>query len=263
MLEAYIDESYNNRTFCVGGWVASTTKWAAIETPWIQRVELERRMSVKKGFPPISRYHASDCSSLRGEFDTSKGWDTARQIRFSKRLLDILAKGKPIGIVLGGSVDDYLRHFSSDMKQWREGLYYLCICAVMDQIAQIMSTYFPNDKVTVYYDRGRFSGMASKAFHSIMDDPRNDAISKYFVTMAPMGWEDCALLQPADLIAFEGFKRVDGSLNGNEAIRKSLQAMLGSKIDVAIGRFTDEAFKVLIEDKIDEILALADNVGCS
>lgn len=258
MLTAYLDESYNNRTFCVGGWLASVPEWNTIEKQWIQRVEYERRKSIEKGFPPISRYHASDCSSLKGEFDVSKGWDVTRQIKFSKRLLAILAKHKPLGIVVGGSVDDYLRHLTSDTKekQWQAGLYYFSIMVVMDQIAQIMKAYFPREKVTIYYDRGKFSSMADRAFRSLKDDPRNSDISKYFVTMGPMGWEDCVPLQPADLLAVEGLKRVDGSLNGKTAIRKSLQALLGGKVDLSIGHFSDKTFQALIADKAEELDAL-------
>jgi hypothetical protein len=257
MLEAYIDESYNSRTFCVGGWLAPVEKWSVIQKSWKQRVDFERSMSIKKGFRPISRYHASDCSSLKAEFDRSKGWDEARQIRFSKKLLEIISKHKPIGIVMGGSVDDYLHHFVDDNtpKKWKDGLYKFCICVVMDQIAEVMSAYFPEEKVTVYYDRGKFSGMADKAFRSMKDDPRNADVSKYFVTMAPMGWEDCIPLQPADLLAFEGLKRVDGSLNGDDAIRKSLQALLG-KVDIAIGHFTRKSFGKLIDDKIDRLMSI-------
>lgn len=263
VLTAYLDESYNNRTFCVGGWLASVSEWSTIEKQWVQRVEYERRKSIEKGFPPISRYHASDCSSLKGEFDVSKGWDVPRQIKFSKKLLAILAKNKPIGIVVGGAVDDYLRHFTSDAKakQWQSGLYYFSIMVVMDQIAQIVQAYFPREKVTIYYDRGKFSSMADRAFRSLKDDTRNADVSRFFVTMGPMGWEDCAPLQVADLLAFEGLKRVDGSLNGNDSIRRSLQALLGAKVDLSVGYFSDKTFQALIEEKKKELEALMDDDG--
>jgi hypothetical protein len=257
MLEAHLDESYNNRTFCVGGWLAPVSTLRSIEKSWKMRIDFERRMSIKKRFPPISRYHASDCANLKGEFDRSKGWDTDRQIRFSKKLLEIIGKNKPIGIVMGGSVDDYLHHFTGDAaNKCRNGLYFFSICVVMDQIAQAMKMYYPDEKVAIYYDRGKFSGMADRAFRSMVDDPRNSDISKYFVTMAPMGWEDCTLLQPADLLAYEGLKRIDGSLNDNDAIRKSLQALIGSEVDLCIGHFTRKSFEKLIDDKVQELMSI-------
>src|SRR5437762_10419019 len=86
VLTLYLDESYNNRTMCLGGWLADSEKWAAIENAWNERLEYERRISVKKGQIPISRYHASDCASLQSEY---RGWSRNRQILFAKRLLQI------------------------------------------------------------------------------------------------------------------------------------------------------------------------------
>jgi hypothetical protein len=57
--------------------------------------------------------------------------------------------------------------------------------------------------------------------------------------MAPLRWQDCLLLQPADLLAFEGMKRIDGHLRGNSAIRKSFAALLGKKVDIGVAVFTD------------------------
>ncbi len=68
MLVAYLGESYNNRTFVVGGFLAFESQWRDIEKAWRQRIEYENRQSAKKGFRPISRYHASDCSNLKMNF---------------------------------------------------------------------------------------------------------------------------------------------------------------------------------------------------
>jgi hypothetical protein len=122
MLHAYLDESYNNRAFCVGGWILPDKAWIAFEREWNQRIEMERRNSIKKGFPPISRYHAADCSSLRGEFAEDKGWDGARQLRLSKKLLGVIIKHRPHGVVVGGSIEQYLRYFPDDKRRWREAL---------------------------------------------------------------------------------------------------------------------------------------------
>src|SRR5262245_59144069 len=80
----YIDESYNNRTFCVGAWLARVKTWGGIENKWKQRIEFENRVSFKHNFPPISRYHATDCANLKREFSEERGWTIPRQIRFTK-----------------------------------------------------------------------------------------------------------------------------------------------------------------------------------
>jgi hypothetical protein len=251
MLTAYLDESYNNRTFCVGGWILPEKAWTPLENNWRQRIELERRNSIKKGFPPISRYHASDCSSLVGEFDRSKGWDNERQKRFSKKLLGIIAKHRPHGVVIGGSIALFQKHFPEDKKRWRQAMYYISIALVMNELNEIRKVHYPSERITIFYDGGKLSPMASRAFSSLKNDgPRNgEDVAQHFVTMAPLGWEDCLLLQPADLLAFEGMKRVDGHLSGNSAIRKSFAALLGKKVDIGVAVFTDEYFREIKKRK--------------
>jgi hypothetical protein len=41
-------------------------------------------------------------------------------------------------------------------------------------------------------------------------------------------------------------RRVEGSLRGKDAIRKSLQALIGKKIPMLIGQFTDQNFSEMV-----------------
>jgi len=257
MLTAYLDESYNNRTFCVGGWILPEREWAPLENDWRQRVEMEQRSSAKKGFPPIRRYHASDCSSLLGDFDRSKGWDNERQRRFSKKLLSIISKHRPHGVVIGGSIELFLKHFPEDRKRWRQTMYYFSIALVMNELNEIRKFHYPSEKITIFYDGGKLSPMATKAFSSLKNDGPRDGedVAQHFVTMAPLGWEECLLLQPADLIAFEGMKRVDGHLNGNSAIRRSFAALLGKKVDIGVAVITDAYLREIKRQKLALIAA--------
>jgi hypothetical protein len=244
----YIDESYNGQTLCVGGWLAPDRAWERIATKWKQRIDYERRISIKRGFPPISRYHAADCSSLKGEFDRSRGWDQGRQLRLSKRLFQILGDSCPVGIVIGGAVADFKRNFPADAKRPLKAIYYFSIIMNLYEVADVMRAGFQGDRVSVYYDRTRtFGQIARKAFHSLMSDPHNAEVSKYFTDMTEIGWEHCIPLQPADLIAYEGMKRVDGSLRGKDAMRRSLQALIGKNIPIKIGHFDDNALRKVID----------------
>lgn len=256
--EAYLDESYNNSTFCVGGWLAHKKTWRHIEKLWNERIEYERRKSIVKGFPPIRRYHATDCASLQREFARNKGWDETRQIRLTKRIIEIVTsaprgQARPAGIVFGGGAEDYLRHFVGDKERWREGLYYFSIIRCLIQIADFLGGACPDGRVSIFYERGKFGGMADKAFASLMADPRNNDISKYFVRMVPMGWEGCTALQAADFIAFEGFKRIGSSLKGKNISRRSLQTLLGKQTTLVVGHFSDQSFRKMIERKSAEI----------
>ena len=50
ILKDYIDESYNNRTFCIGGWLASEPRWSMIEESWRERFEYEIGFPRRKAF---------------------------------------------------------------------------------------------------------------------------------------------------------------------------------------------------------------------
>jgi hypothetical protein len=261
MLTAYLDESYYNRTFCVGGWVLRENKWSAFERDWDKCIEQERQSSISRGFPPISRYHASDCSSLQNEFDETKGWDVGRQIKLSKRLLGIIVKHRPHGVVIGGSVDLFVKHFPEDKNRWRKALYYYSIALVMNELNEIRKAHYPDEKITIFYDRGKLSSMAAVAFHSLKNDSyaSGEDLAPYFVTMAPLGWEDCILLQAADLLAFEGMKRVDGHIAGNTVIRRSFAELLGKKVDMGVAGFTDAYFTELKKAKLKYIEGMGQN----
>jgi hypothetical protein len=62
------------------------------------------------------------------------------------------------------------------------------------------------------------------AFNSLINDPTY-AGKDMFSTIAPLGWKDCILLQPADLVAFENFKQAEGRLEERES-RKSYKALV-------------------------------------
>lgn len=50
-------------------------------------------------------------------------------------------------------------------------------------------------------------------------------------------------LQAADLIAYEGLKRLDGNLRGDDRERRSLQKLLRQGIGLLMGRFSEDTFK--------------------
>ena len=56
------------------------------------------------------------------------------------------------------------------------------------------------DRIALIHDRSAHDAVLLQAFRHM----KNDGTlihRKRFTTIAPMGWEDCILLQPADLLA--------------------------------------------------------------
>ena len=96
-------------------------------------------------------------------------------------------------------------------------------------------------RVAIIHDRTEeYNGVISDAFHRLLKEG-GDRYSKLFTAIAPMGWEDCVPLQPADMIAFDTYKFLDRTLHSSSAkMRKSLQNLVGNGIFVE-GRYLNEA----------------------
>lgn len=122
MLYLYIDESYNSGTFCVGGWLGTKSIGDRINESWRERIAHENRMSAKEGFPPIARYHATDCANLKREFAANNGWTIPRQIRLSKRLCQIIGDNSPVGFVGGGGLEDFKKYFKLEADEFRRAV---------------------------------------------------------------------------------------------------------------------------------------------
>jgi hypothetical protein len=242
---AYIDESYNTKTFCVGGFLAPEDIWNGITHDWSERIECERRRSIKKGLQPISRYHATDCAGLKKEFDKKHGWDITRQINLTKRLCEILGKHLPTGLVVGGGLDDVQLYLPPDPAQAKILLYSMCFKTCLMHIAALMYDAVYEPKVKIFYERGEYDYLAEEAFEMLRQD--NRSFFECLVSIEAKGWEDCVPLQCADFMAYQGFQRVGGSLKGDDAIRKSLQALISKELPISIVHFQQENFSDILK----------------
>jgi hypothetical protein len=237
MLKAYFDESYDHATMCVGGWICDENSWKQIESKWLARIEHERRMSVKNGFTPISRYHATDCANLKREFREENGWNIARQICLTKRLIDIIgsADPKPIGIAIGISLTE-LRAFKPDLtdKEAKEHAYSFCISECLDNVRHVMRARLTDERVSVFYEQSKqFGYLAGEAFQRGQD--RRLPGANQIITVAPGRWQDFPAFQPADMIAYEGFRLTASIKRGNVKLRKSLEQVIGHDVFVRAG----------------------------
>ena len=237
MLTAYFDESYNDRTLCIGGWLCRDDVWALIEKKWLERLNYERRVSAKRGLPTIRRYHAADCANLKRDF---KGWDTPRQIRLTKRIIEILGHCKPVGFAAGASLAELcdafpaLKSKSANDQKWEA--YKLCMQECLAQIGTFMHDDFPHDRVTIIHDRGEYDSAAKSAFDEIFA-ATNWPHKSYFVGIMPGGWEDFIALQPADFLAYEGFKLTERHKRGEFDLRRTLQAVVSRETPIRAGLF--------------------------
>jgi hypothetical protein len=238
VLTFYADESYDANTFCVGGWLHSVDSWKDIESKWSQRIEYERRRSIKKNQIPISRFHAADCSTRHGEFE---GWSVSRQKLFFRKLIGIICAHEPFGIAWSSSFEDlrtYFPHYKRKVAQ--RVLYLVCMVQCLRELSRIMGEQYPGERVTIIHDCG-FNGVAQKAME--ITKKKHDP-GKSLLTIAPMEWRDCIALQPADLMAYEGSKVCFRHRNNIPEIRRSFQKILGADVPLSVGYLKESIFEL-------------------
>lgn len=251
MLHAYLDESYDAHTMCVGGWLSPDNVWPLINEKWAQRIEYEQKLSIRRSQEPIDRYHATDCANLKRKFKT---WTIPRQILLTRKLIGILGAVRPlpIGIAVGLSLRE-LRAARPDLdaKMVKWVAYFLCMCECFFNIGEAMNEVFPSERVTVVHDgSAEFDGAASRAFRQMHESQRFD-YAHYFTDITPGSWQDFIALQPADLIAYEGFKLTAARKRGEDDLRKSLQRVLGHHIVVRAGFYKSNGLEALSKSSFD------------
>jgi hypothetical protein len=198
----------------------------------------------QKGFPPISRYHATDCANLKREFSEKNGWSVSRQIKLTKRICEILGSHLTIGIVIGGGLTDVRKYLAPGGDTPADFLYSTSFKMCLLEIAGLMYHYVIDARVKVFFERGVFDHLATEAFEMVRKD--SNPVYRSIVSAEPKGWDECIPLQAADFMAYQGFQRVDGSLKDKDRIRKSLQALIRTDNPLIVSCFEDENFADLI-----------------
>ena len=176
----------------------------------------------------ISRYHAADCSSRKGEF---KGWSKEEQIEFTKGLLSVF-KRRFLNVV---AYSMPLQEFTSVFPEcaanpvvecYRELLKFLML-EIVDQINTAKQKFKGRTKavkVVLFHDRGNYDADLRRSFNRLLNDPTSSG-SEVFSTIEPLSWENSLPLQAADLIAYETFKEAQRQLTGRNR-RKTLSLLL-------------------------------------
>jgi hypothetical protein len=244
LLRFYADESYNNRTFNFGGWLGEESEWNRLEGQWLKRIEHERRKHGK-----LARYHASDCASRLQDY---QGWSIAEQIQHTQKLQAIITRRDLIAICSGVDLLALSRVFTGDAKDPLRGAYDLTVRHLMMMIRTAVRRGHGH-RVTIIHDQTNgYNGVISDAFHRFLEEA-GERYKELFVTIAPMRWQDCVPLQPADMIAFDTFKLLDGTVHSSARMRRSLQELLGKAAHIE-GRYFNEALMLRLKRMHDRRL---------
>jgi len=160
LLKFYADESYNNRTFNLGGWLAEESTWITVERQWLKRIELERRKHGK-----LDRYHAADCASRKRDY---KDWSEREQILHAKKLLGIMTRKRAdvVAMAFGVDLPAMTRLFARRKSDGPlAGAYNLCVRKLMMMIYQVV-TRNQGHRVAIIHDHTQgYDGVILDAFN--------------------------------------------------------------------------------------------------
>jgi hypothetical protein len=240
LLKFFIDEShFKMRTFNYGGWLAEEGEWDRIGAQWAKRIEYECRKHGK-----LERYHASDCASLHGDYE---GWTLDEQILHAKKLLAIITR-RPDNISAICSGVDLValpKIFTANAKDPIAAAYNLTLRHLMMMVYRVVRKDVGHRVAIIYDHTSGYNGVVQDAFDGVLAElgPRYQNL---FVTIAPMRWQDCVQLQPADMIAFDTRKLLDSTLHSSSAkMRRSLQNLVGKGVHVEARYFSERVMWTL------------------
>ena len=199
-----------------------------MERQWKLHLRAKNKTLKRAGRPLISRYHASDCSSRHGEFE---GWSHDERDAFVLGLFEIFRRIPFHTVVFNTQLDELCEVFPEWANDRLDAAYGLLTTFNLYLIAQEFTAFARNGRtprITLFHDRtaadGRYDPTILKAFNRQISKP-DFPYRDYFTTIAPLRWDQCIALQPADLVAFECFKQAQAKLDGREP-RRSFKALL-------------------------------------
>jgi hypothetical protein len=206
VIRAYIDESHEGAKvpgfFTLSCSLATGGDWEFIEAAWRWVLQKKNEELIAAGRKPIRRYHAVDCFNREEEF---KGWSRDERDVFVKQLFKILESFPTSHISLTVSAQDIQEVWPEKTDNPLHFAYYILLRLIMLAIGKEQGELLMFGKVSMIYERcGEFGESLLKAFNHMKDDSEFE-YRHVFTTIAPMGWEDCIQLQPADMVAYEAF----------------------------------------------------------
>ncbi len=223
ILRGFVDEAKDSKTFNLTAVVGDGGTWFYLEQDWLGVIDRKNKALLSEGRKPISRYHATDCQFRVKEF---KGWSVEERDEFCLQLFSVLEKCRLD--VFGYSIDlQQLTEEIPETKKNPEGFaYIIALCFVMLEIGDFTLRRERHAVLSLIHDRCDYNTALSLMFTAMLDDP-GFPYRQRFTTLAPMGWEECPLLQPADLMAYENFKESQRLVHrAQHARRRSLDRLI-------------------------------------
>ncbi len=225
MVRGYIDESYEGvrvpEIFTLSCSLACGGDWAFIEVAWLWIVGKKNKSLLEQGRKPIDRYHAVYCFNRKKDFD---GWSRSERDSFVSELFSVFEMFPTAHVALSISAKDIAEVWPENQEQPLHFAYNILIQVMMIEIGRNGIRLSLNEKISLIYERSDYGESLLRGFNKMKDDPTFRYQDRY-TTLAPMGWEDCAPLQIADLVAYELFRDMKRRKKGR-AMNLSLAALV-------------------------------------
>ena len=230
VLTGYFDESYDKDVFTLCCSISNFTGWSEISRSWMKCVDAKNKSLRAEGRPEISRYHSSHANARDHDF---KGWAREERDQLAISLMSALHRGRAWVTTISYSLPlrDFVKEFNIEGNPlpfcYKELIKFIML-EINNQVetARKVLRQIKPIKYTLFHERCDYDAAYLEGFNVMMNDPtfRGKGL---FSTIAPIGWEDCVPLQPADMLAYEAFKDALRQFNRKDR-RASLNYLLQS-----------------------------------
>jgi Protein of unknown function (DUF3800) len=229
MFYGYIDESGDARTnirtlSCLAGH-SSQLFWFEID--WNRILGKKNAYLREAGRPELSRFHATDWSTKRREFE---GWSDDEKIEFIDKFIGLFYR-YPV-VTCSESVDkgDVLDVFPEAKERVDELSHYLLLVYIVSYFAKklLSQERYETDEMAFIHDASQYHAVLSDTFEGLKNDI-GITNRKRLASIEAKSWKDEPLLQAADLIAYENFKVIERRIAG-ASMRISMQRILDSPL---------------------------------
>lgn len=217
-------ERHDPRTYVFAGFFSSESTWDEVERDWI---------AINKKYG-VSRFHAAHLNGKKHEYE---GWDDIRKMEYSKELVAAIHRQgqRMYGVTCGMFADEYRQVISEEGRRKMGSPYLACFNSCIARVARMMDepgprNIQPTDRFAVLIDTDDGYLDAISNFNKMKEDMGFRYRSR-LATCTGVSMDEVVAMQPADLIAYETFRRLHAWRNGKIKDEDDLRHVLRSLMD--------------------------------
>ncbi len=233
VLEFKFDESYDNRSMALAGWLAEESEWRRLESQW-QRC-LDRQNAKHRQDQQITRFHATYLNGYKEEY---ANWTKEMSEEFCGKLVNLICRRQIGGVCLGLDMEAVKNVFPEGDPNRKDSMYVLCMKQLMVELGHIMRESFDGDQVMLIHDHSSWDDKVIAGYNMMVDDLRWES-RRVFHSITTLTWKQSVGLQAADLIAYETFKTLNKRLvHNSEDLRWAMRKLSSENLPM-VGKYMD------------------------